>query len=101
VAGAPGAGADAGTVATVRTAVLALGALALAAMGRTGAWMEARWLAWPVLAVTGVKILVEDLKWGRPATWVLAFALYGAALIVLPRLLRREAAAASPPHGAT
>lgn len=101
VAGAPGAGADAGTVATVRTAVLALGALALAAMGRTGAWMEARWLAWPVLAVTGVKILVEDLKWGRPATWVLAFALYGAALIVLPRLLRREAAAPSPPHGAT
>jgi hypothetical protein len=100
VAGAPGAGADAGIVATVRTAVLALGALALAGMGRTGAWMEARWLAWPVLAVTGVKLLVEDLPRSRPATLFLAFAVYGVALILVPRLRRRDAAV-PPPHGAT
>jgi hypothetical protein len=91
VAGAPGHGADPGVVATVRTAVLALGALALAAMGRTEAWSEARWLAWPVLGIAGVKLLVEDLPRSRPATLFLAFALYGVALIVVPRLRRRQA----------
>ncbi len=95
VAGAPGGGADAGIVATVRTVVLALGALALAAMGRLRSWSDARWLAWPVLGLAGVKMLVEDLPRSRPVTLFLAFALYGAALILVPRLLRRE----SPPPG--
>ena len=92
VAGAPGAGADAGTVATVRTVVLALGALVLAATGRFDTWAEARWLAWPVLGLAGVKMLVEDLPRSRPATLFLAFGLYGAALILVPRLRRRAQA---------
>jgi hypothetical protein len=92
VAGAPGAGADAGVVATVRTVVLALGALALAALGRLRSWGDARWLAWPVLAIAGAKLAVEDLPRSRPATLFLALALYGAALILVPRLRRREAA---------
>jgi hypothetical protein len=92
VAGPPGAGADPGVVATVRTVVLALGALALAAMGRLRSWREARWLAWPVLAIAGAKLAVEDLPRSRPATLFLALALYGAALILVPRL-RREVAA--------
>jgi hypothetical protein len=94
VAGVPGAGADAAVVATVRTAVLALGALALAAVGRLAAWSEARWLAWPVLALAGVKLATQVLDpSSRPATLVLAFALYGAALILVPRLRRRDASA--------
>jgi len=92
VAGTPGAGADAGVVATVRTVVLALGALALAAMGRLDAWRDARWLAWPVLALAGVKMILEDLPRSRPATLFLAFALYGTALILVPRLRRRAGA---------
>jgi hypothetical protein len=90
VAGVPGAGADPGAVATVRTSLLAAGAFALAALGRREGWVEARWLSAPVLALGGVKILIEDLKHGRPATWFLAFAIYGAALILVPRMRRRE-----------
>lgn len=95
VAGAPGAGADAGVVATVRTVVLAVGALALAALGRTLTFAEARWLAWPVLAVAGLKLVI-DLPRSRPATLFLALAFYGAALILVPRLRRRGAEAAPP-----
>jgi hypothetical protein len=96
VAGTPGAGADAGVVATVRTVVLALGALGLAALGRTEVFAEARWLAWPVLGLAGLKMVLEDLPRSRPATLFLAFALYGGALILVPRLRRREPASAPP-----
>jgi hypothetical protein len=95
VAGVPPA-ADPGVVATARTVVLALGALALAAAGRTELLPEARWLAWPVLAVAGVKMVVEDLPRSRPATLFLAFALYGGALILVPRLRRRVEETAAP-----
>jgi hypothetical protein len=98
VAGVPGAGADAGVVATVRTVVLSLGALALAAMGRLAACCDARWLAWPVLGLAGVKMVIEDLPRSRPATLFLAFALYGAALILVPRLRRRAAPPAPGTH---
>jgi hypothetical protein len=99
VAGTPGAGADAAVVATVRTAVLALGALVLAALGRLPRWGEARWLAWPVLALAGVKLAAQVLDAAsRPATLVLAFALYGAALILVPRLRRRRAVAPAAGH---
>ncbi len=89
-AGTPGAGARAGDAATARTAVLVGGAILLALLGRVEPWKEARWLSWTMLAVVGVKILVEDLQRSRPATLFLAFALYGGALIVVPRLRRRE-----------
>lgn len=95
-AGTPGAGARAGAAATARTAVLVGGALLLALLGRLDAWREARWLSWATLAVVGIKILVEDLQRSRPATLFLAFALYGGALIVVPRLRRREKGAAAP-----
>jgi hypothetical protein len=95
VAGAPGAGADSAIVATVRTAILAVGALALAGVGRLETWSDARWLAWPVLALGGVKLSVQVLDAAsRPATLFLAFALYGAALILVPRLRRRGASPA-------
>jgi hypothetical protein len=93
-AGTPAAAADPGVVATVRSVFLAIGALALAALGRLERWTEARWLAWPILGVAGVKMVVEDLPRSRPATLFLAFALYGAALILVPRMRRREPAAA-------
>jgi len=85
------AAASAGRVATARTAVLVGGVLALAALGRTGAFLEARWLVYPWLAAVGLKILLEDLPRGRPATLVLTFALFGTALIAVSRLRRRPA----------
>lgn len=99
LAGRPGAGASPAAIATVRTAVLSCGVVLLAWMGRIDRWQEAGWLAYPVLVLTGAKILLEDLPRGRPATQVLTFAFYGAALILVPRLRhrRREAAAMAPP----
>jgi hypothetical protein len=100
IAGLPGAGADAGVVATVRTAVLALGAVALALAGRSDGWAQARWLVWPVLGLAGLKMLVEDMPRSRPATLFLAFGLYGAALVLVPRLKRREAKPVAPAEAA-
>jgi hypothetical protein len=77
--------ASAGMIATVRTAVWVVGALTLTALGRRPGWVEAAWLAYPALAAIGVKILLEDLQRSRPATLFLAFALYGAALMVVAR----------------
>ena len=91
LAGAPGPGAHAGAVATVRTAVMVGGVLLLAMLGRLEAWSEAGWLAYPVLVAIALKILLEDLPQSRPATLFLTFALYGAALIVVPRVRRRRA----------
>ena len=86
--GAAGHAADAGIVATVRTAVLAAAALALAWAGRSERFRESAWLVYPVLAAGGLKLLAEDLPRSRPATLFIALALYGGALIVAPRLLR-------------
>jgi hypothetical protein len=94
--GAADHAADAGIVATVRTAVLAAAALALAWAGRSERFRESAWLLYPVLAAGGLKLLVEDLPRSRPATLFIALALYGGALIVAPRLGRTGALNAPP-----
>ena len=45
-------------------------------------------LAYPLLAAAGVKLLVEDLRVGGPATLTAAFVFYGVTLLLAPRLLR-------------
>ena len=84
------AGADAAAVATVRTALLAALALALAWTGRRLRLPELCWLVYPVLVSGGLKLLFEDIPRGRPATLFLSLTLYGGALLTTPRLLRRE-----------
>ena len=69
--------------------------MALGWLGRREAWREAGWLVYPVLAATALKILLEDLPRGRPATLFLAFALYGAALVAVTRRRHRERASAA------
>ena len=49
-------------------------------------------LAYPVLAFSALKLLFEDLPHGRPSTLVATFVLYGAALMIVPRLLRSSRA---------
>jgi len=87
--GLPGVTPDGAVVATVRTGAFAALAVLLAWAGRRFALRDLTWLAYLLLAVGGLKLLVEDLRLGRPGTLFLSFALYGIALIVAPRLLRR------------
>ncbi len=88
--------AAAGAAAAIRTGVLALAAVALAALGARTPLREARWLVIPLLALGAGKLLLEDLPAGRPATLFPAFALYGAALLAAPRLLRSARRQGSP-----
>ncbi|HQT94176.1 MAG: hypothetical protein B7Z68_05845 [Acidobacteria bacterium 21-70-11] len=80
---------DPAAMATLRSIVLAVTALGLAAAGRRAGREELVWLVYPVLALGGLKLLAQDVPQGRPDTLVLSFAAYGAALILAPRLLRR------------
>jgi hypothetical protein len=87
-----GTGPDAspGALATLRTIALVVTAVAAAWMGRGAALSEAGWLAYPILGVTGLKVLLEDLPRGRPATLILGFACYGLGLILVPRIRARK-----------
>jgi hypothetical protein len=84
---------DPAAIATLRTAVLALTAVVLAAAGRWARREELVWLVYPILALGGLKLLAQDVPQGRAATLVISFAAYGAALILAPRLLRRPSPA--------
>jgi hypothetical protein len=84
------AAADPALAATVRTAILGALALGLAVAARRRPWPELGWLVYPVVALGGVKLLVQDLPAGRPATLVLSLALYGAVLVLAPRLLKSD-----------
>jgi hypothetical protein len=89
VAGTP---LDPAAIASARTAVVCAGVVALAWLGRVPGWLEAGWLVYPGLGAIGLKILLEDLPRSRPATLFVTFGCYGAALLLAPRLRRREAA---------
>jgi hypothetical protein len=53
-------------------------------------------MVYPLLALTALKFLVEDLAGGRPLTLFLAFMAFGTTLIAAPRLLKRRAAQDGP-----
>ncbi|WP_026852586.1 hypothetical protein [Geothrix fermentans] len=82
---------DAGGLALARTLVLSTLTIALAWLGRRLPVLELRWVVYPLLAVTTLKVLFEDLAVGRPLTLFLAFMGFGATLILAPRLLRNAA----------
>jgi hypothetical protein len=81
---------DAGMAATVRTGVLAVVVVGLAWLARRCAWPELGWLVYPLLALGGIRLLLQDLPHGRAATLVLSLAFFGGVLILTPRLLKRE-----------
>jgi len=89
IAGVPGAAANLGALAALRTAVLTISAVTLALSSRHDRWPEARWLAYPVLALVGIKLILEDFPNGRPLTMLIALALVGGALILVAKLQRR------------
>ncbi|NWJ42408.1 MAG: hypothetical protein HXX12_15715 [Geothrix sp.] len=78
-------------LAALRTGVLSLLAIAMAWFGRRMPILELRWLVYPVLIVTALKFLFEDLAVGRPLTLFLGFMCFGATLMLAPRLLKAPA----------
>jgi hypothetical protein len=79
---------DAGLLAVLRTAVLSSLAILLAWSGRRLPALNLRWLVYPLLVVTALKFLFEDLAVGRPLTLFLGFMCFGTTLILAPRLLK-------------
>jgi hypothetical protein len=96
IMGSPPPEAEAAVVAAVRTGVIAGMAVALAVVSRLTACFELRWLVYSTFIVASVKLFLEDLPQGQPTTQFLAFALYGIALILAPRLIHSV-----PHHGKT
>jgi hypothetical protein len=87
----PAGSIDASQLSTIRTIVLVVSAIAVAATGAHPAGREAAWLTYPLLLIAGMKLVFVNFMQGRPTTLFAALAVYGAALIVAPRLLRRKA----------
>ena len=90
---------DPGVLATVSTAVLSVATLVIAWMGRQARFREWGWLVYPLLIGIGLKLVSQDFKHSRPATLFIALALYGAALIIAPRLRRRGDKVGGEPNG--
>jgi hypothetical protein len=90
----PGEGGDPAVTATLRTVVLAGSAFLLAGISRFERSRPAAWLVYPFLVLGGMKLLLDDLRTGRPVTLFVSLAVYGGALILAPRLLRKR-----PPAG--
>jgi hypothetical protein len=89
LAGGEAGGRDPAVLAAIRTAVLALTAFGVGRLGRFPRWSEATWLVYPLLALGGLKLILEDLRIGRPLTLFVSLAVYGGVLVLAPRLLRR------------
>ncbi len=90
-------GGGAALLALLRTGVLSGATLGVAALARRDAPRAARVLVPVLLALGLVKLALEDLRAGQPATMGLSLLLYGAALIVAPRLARGRAPAQGGP----
>lgn len=78
--------ADAGSVAVIRTAVLALLTIAAAWASRYPRFAPARAIAGGMIVVLVMKLIWDDFRNGRASTLFVSLAIVGVALIVAPRL---------------
>jgi len=81
--------ASAGILATERTALLSAIAVGLARLNRPGPFTSLGRLAYPLLAVIGLKFVASDLRVSSASTLFVALACYGIALVLVPRLRHR------------
>jgi hypothetical protein len=73
----------------IRTVVICLLALALGIASRRR-HLELRWIAYAAVALGTLKLVLEDLRFGNPASLVVSFVFYGLILILLPRMTRTK-----------
>lgn len=71
---------------TIRTAALSLVVIGCARLPRAGRFSAMGWLSYPLLAAAGLKLVAIDVRYSRASTLFAALALYGAALVLVPRL---------------
>jgi hypothetical protein len=74
---------------TLRTAVLA-GMACLAAWSARSRVSELKWLAYPLIAAGGLKLIVQDLRQSPPALVFVALTMFGVALILVSRALQSQ-----------
>jgi len=69
---------------------VALSAMTIVSAVLSSRWgvREAGWVVYPLLALTGLRVVLTDLASGRTVVFVIALAAYGAALIASPKILR-------------
>ena len=79
---------------SIRTAVLSMVVVACARLPRSGRFGAMGRLAYPLLAATGLKLLLIDLRSSRASTLFAALACYGAGLLLVPRLRKLADASA-------
>ena len=77
--------------ATLRTAVISLGALALAWAGGHWKRLEFSRLVYPVMALGAWRVIGIDLHQDRTTALFLSLFLYGATLVLLPRITSKPA----------
>jgi hypothetical protein len=77
---------DLGILASVRTGIVALVAVGAAFIARLPRQTGFSRLVYPILIAGGLRLVIDDFRHSEPATLFLALALYGAALVVAPRL---------------
>ena len=82
--------------ATLRTSVLAGGALFLAWTGSRWDNLELSRLMYPLMILGGYRLLLIDLHQDRKVALFLSLLVYGAALMALPRLARLASRSAPP-----
>lgn len=80
---------NAGILATAKTVILVTASFGAALASRVHRFGELRWLAYGLLGAGALKILLEDLPASSPSTLFVALAAYGAALIVVPKIVRK------------
>ena len=73
----------------IRTVVICVLALVLGVASRRR-HLELRWIAYAAVALGTLKLVLEDLRFGNPASLVVSFVFYGLILILLPRMTRTQ-----------
>lgn len=89
LAAAPGTAADPAVLASMRTTVLCVTAVVLAWLGRRWSLQTLPWMVYPLMVGGGLRVVLEDLRHGRPLTMFVTLAVYGTSLLLVPRLMKR------------